>query len=62
MVEQCRYLGTTISIKNSDLDLKRQMRKMYANANVLLRTFSKCSINVKCLTVYDSYMYNTDTI
>ena len=47
MVEQCRYLGTTISIKNSDLDLKRQMRKMYANANVLLRKFSKCSINVK---------------
>ena len=33
-VEQCRYLGTTISIKNSDLDLKRQMRKMYANANI----------------------------
>ena len=24
------------------------MRKMYANANVLLRKFSKCSINVKC--------------
>ena len=36
------------TIKNSDLDLKRQMRKMYANANVLLRKFSKCSINVKC--------------
>ena len=48
MVEQCRYLGTTISIKNSDLDLKRQMKKMYANANVILRKFSKCSINVKC--------------
>ena len=29
--EQCRYLGTTISIKNSDLDLKRQRRKMNAN-------------------------------
>ena len=28
MVEQCRYLGTTI--KNSDLDLKLQIRKMYA--------------------------------
>ena len=27
LVEQCRYFGTTISIKNSDLDLKRQMRK-----------------------------------
>ena len=42
LVEQCRYLGTTISIKNSELDLKRQMRKMYANANLLLRKFSKC--------------------
>ena len=48
IVEQCRYLGTTICIKNSDLDLKRQMTKMYANANVLLKKFSKCSINVKC--------------
>ena len=35
LAEQCRYIGTTISIKNSDLDLKRQMRKMYANANLL---------------------------
>ena len=49
LVEQYRYLGTTISIKkNSDLDLKHQMRKMYTNANLLLRKFSKCSINVKC--------------
>ena len=57
MVEQCRYLGTTISIKNSDLDLKRQMRKMYANANVLLRKFSKCSINVKCY-LFKTYCSN----
>ena len=54
------YLGTTISlIKNSDLDLKRQMRKMYANANLLLRKFSKCSVNVKCylLKTYCSNLY-----
>ena len=57
MVEQCRYLGTTISIKNTDLDLKRQMRKMYANANVLLRTFSKCSSNVKCC-LFKTYCCN----
>ena len=50
-VEQCRYLGTTIFIKNSVLDLKRQMRKMYANANLLLKTFSKSQsrLNVTCL-------------
>ena len=41
LVEQCRYPGTTISLMNSDLDLKRQMRKMNANANLVLRTFSK---------------------
>ena len=26
-VEQCRYLGITISVKNSDMDIKRQMKK-----------------------------------
>ena len=61
MVEQCRYLGTTISIKNSESDLKQQMRKMYANANVLLRKFSKSSINVKCylFKTYCSNIYGT---
>ena len=29
MVEHCRYLGITISTKNSDLDIKRQMRKIH---------------------------------
>ena len=57
LVEQCRYLGTTISIKNSDLDLKRQMRKMYANANLLLRKFSKCSVNIKCY-LFKTYCSN----
>ena len=58
-VEQCRYLGTTISIKDSDLDLKRQMRNLYANANLLLRKFSKCSVNVKCylFKTYCSIIY-----
>ena len=46
-VKQCRYLGITISIKNSDLDIKRQMKKMYANVNLLLRKLSKCSVGVK---------------
>ena len=40
-VDQCRYLGITISTNNSDVDLKRQMRKLYANVNLLLREFSK---------------------
>ena len=47
-VDQCRYLGITISTNNFDVDLKRQMRKLYANVNLLLRKFSKCSVDVKC--------------
>ena len=39
IVESCMYLGINISTKNSDLDLKRQMRKIYANTNLLLRKF-----------------------
>ena len=58
MVENCRYLGITISTKNSDLDLKRQMKK-YANANLLLTKFSSCSVSVKCylFKTYCSTLY-----
>ena len=34
-VDQCKYLGIIISVKNCDADLKRQMRKYYANANTV---------------------------
>ena len=33
------YLGVIVSEYNSDNDLKRQMRKFYANANMLIRKF-----------------------
>ena len=37
MVENCRYLGITIFTKNSDLDLKRQMKKkIHSDADLLL--------------------------
>ena len=39
MVEHCRYLRITISTKNSDLDIKRQMRKVHVNANLLLTLY-----------------------
>ena len=48
MVEHCRYLGITISTKNSDQDIKRQMKKIHVNANSLLRKFCRCSVEVKC--------------
>ena len=56
-VTDCRYLGITISVKNCDLDLKRQMRKCYANANMLLRKFVKCSPDVKCY-LFKTYCCN----
>ena len=52
------YLGKTISAKNSDLDIKRQMRKMYANVNLLFRKFSKCSVgNLFLFKTYYSSLY-----
>ena len=48
IVTHCKYLVVIMSEHNSDNDLKRQMRKFYANANMLIRKFSKCSVNVKC--------------
>ena len=47
-VTQCKYLGVIISDHNCDLDLKRQMRKFYTNANMLIRKFFKCTVDVKC--------------
>ena len=47
-VDQCKYLAIVISIKNCDIDIKRQMIKFYADSNILSRKFSKCSPEVKC--------------
>ena len=51
-VEQYRHLGITISTNNFHLDLKRQMSKLYANVNLLLRKLSKCSIDTKCFLLF----------
>ena len=56
-VSDCKYLGTIICQKNCDLDIKRQMRKLYANVNMLLRRFSKCSTPVKCY-LFKTYCSN----
>ena len=54
-VDKCKYLGIIVSEANCDGDLKMQMRKYYANANMLLRKFSYCSpdvnLNVACLNL-----------
>ena len=56
-VTDCRYLGITISVKNCDLDLKRQKRRFYANTNMLLRKFVKCSPDAKCY-LFKTYCCN----
>ena len=56
-VDQCKYLGIMICTKNCDIDLKRQMRKFYANINILSRKFAKCSPDVKC-TLFKSFSSN----
>ena len=43
-----QIFGVIISDHNCDLDLKRQMRKFYTNANMLFRKFFKCTVDVKC--------------
>ena len=48
----CRYLGTTISIKNSDLE-----KNVCKFCNLLLRIFFKCSVNVKCY-LFKTYCSN----
>ena len=60
-VSDCKYLGIIVCQMNCDGDLKRRMKKNYANANMLLRRFSKCSIPVKCylFKTYCSNLYCT---
>ena len=59
-VTDCRYLGITISVKNCDLDLKRQKRRFYANTNMLLRKFVKCLPDVN--VIYLKHIVVTCTV
>ena len=42
-VNQSKYLGIIFSENNCAPDLKRQMCKLYANVNMIIRKFSRCS-------------------
>ena len=50
-VNQSKYLGIVINETNCNPDLKRQMCKLYANINMLIRKFTKCSPDVKCFFI-----------
>ena len=53
---ELKYLGHIISEDlTDDSDIQRQCRKIYAQANMLLRKFSLCSVNVKC-ALFRSYV------
>ena len=46
-VENCKYLLIVIHLQPDLYDIKRQIRKFYANTNMLLREFSICFYQVK---------------
>ena len=58
-VTQCKYLVVIISDHNCDFNLKRQMGKFYTNANMLIKKFFKCTVDVKCylFKTYCSTLY-----
>ena len=48
-VQEVKYLGVIIhSTMKTTIDVARQTRKFYLQANLLLRNFRHCSDNVKC--------------
>ena len=49
LVQKVKYLGVDIrSIMKTTIDVARQTRKLYLQANLLLRNFRHCSDDVKC--------------
>ena len=56
-VEQCRYIGITISLKKIDIDLKRQMTKLYANVSLLLENFGNVQLVCFLFKTYCSNLY-----
>ena len=54
-VSVSKYLGFIFSdSKCYDCDMMRQMRSLYAKSNMLSRTFSHCSIDVK-VSLFQNY-------
>jgi hypothetical protein len=55
-VTEFKYLGHTVNncFNDDDDDVKREIRNLFMRTNVLIRRFSKCSVNVK-LRLFQSY-------
>ena len=66
-INEFKYLGHILNNNCTDVnDTKREMRNLYARTSILIRRFSRCSINVKpmlfesfCLCLYDSAIWTT---
>ena len=58
-VERYKYLGMIIYVRNGDYDITRKLRSIILPTNILLRTFSRCSIDVKLhmFQAYCNYLY-----
>ena len=56
-VDSYKYLGMFIHVRNDDLDIVRQLKCVILRTNILMRTFSSCSVEVK-LFLFQSYCSN----
>ena len=64
-VPNFKYLGHKLMNTNmDDADIQREITNMFIRTNLLLRKFSKCSVNVKtvlfksyCLCLYDASLW-----
>ena len=49
-VQETKYLGVMLNSQlKTSIDVSRQTRKFYADANMLLRNFRYCFADVKCM-------------
>ena len=49
-VQETKYLGVMLNSQlKTSIDVSRQTRKFYAQANMLLPNFRYCSVDVKCM-------------
>ena len=57
-VQEVKYLGVLLnSSMKTSIDVSRQTRKFYAQANMILRNFRYCSNEVKC-SLFKSFCTN----
>ena len=63
-----KYLGFIVSSQNDDQDILRQMKSYISKTNMLLRVFSKCSVDVKimlfktfCTNMYCIHLWSNFT-